>query len=367
MTTQTHQADEQRRGTGRDCEKMGAGEDDFLSLRDMIVMILRHRRTIGIFVLVITLLAGGYFFFGPRTYQAEGYLQVIPPVSAEGKVDQDLFDTVIISHLHRIQSAFIAEHVASILAGEGYEIDTLDLQEKVNISRPPKSSVIRVEGSGRSGEKALMTVREWIKYYLKSMVENNMTIAMSQVRTMLRDAQVEMMEKQRSVEQLKSQAAKIGPLITVSRAVDDQQLWKELAENIEPKSLKKLSGIHIKEQEQNEGYVKLQEVLWETDQEMGSLLGRCSFLKDVERILDAKASNKTLKEPGPGESSKRSENARMYAEMLLQSSDIFQFGEPALMSTARGSLFKTGIVFVCSLVFACFCAFLVEWLKPAGS
>jgi len=48
---------------------------------------------------------------------------------------------------------------------------------------------------------------------------------------------------------------------------------------------------------------------------------------------------------------------------LMKSSEIIQFGDPGLISAARGTLKKTGLFFLASLGLACFCAFMCEWGK----
>ena len=52
--------------------------EEFLSLRDILIMILRHRRAIVAFVLLSTLAAGIVFISLPRQYEAEGYLKLFP-------------------------------------------------------------------------------------------------------------------------------------------------------------------------------------------------------------------------------------------------------------------------------------------------
>ena len=138
MPTDIHQT--QSGGTGGNV----SSEDDFISLRDILAMILRHRWPIAIVVLVVTVAAGIFFLMQPRVYQAEGYLQVIAPVSLEGNVDKNLFETMIISHLQRASSAFLAKNVAAVLKTDGIDITPLELSRKIKITRPPKTDLIRL-------------------------------------------------------------------------------------------------------------------------------------------------------------------------------------------------------------------------------
>lgn len=365
MTTDTNQnVDEATNVKTSGAGDMTTQAEEFLSLRDILIMILRHRWKITIFVLLITILAGVLFLLSPRSYKAEGYLQVIPPVSIEGRVDKNLFETTIISHLQKVRSAFVAQRVADMLRTEGIEIDVIKLQNNVKISRPPKTDLIRVVASGSSPEMAVSIVCSWVQQYLDSVSENYITVALSHVCALLKKAQADVAAKRGAVSQVKSRAAEVGPLVTLSRAVDDQQLWKELAEKVEPESLKQLADIHIKGQEESSEYLTLKAVLLHTERDLASALANRDFYQEVERILEAELAS--VGSSGKAESDAPSEglsDANRYVKSVLRSIEIIQFGEPALMSSSRGALKKTSLVFVVSLFLACVCVFTVEWLK----
>jgi len=359
MPTDIHQT--QSGGTGGNV----SSEDDFISLRDILAMILRHRWPIAIVVLVVTVAAGIFFLMQPRVYQAEGYLQVIAPVSLEGNVDKNLFETMIISHLQRASSAFLAKNVAAVLKTDGIDITPLELSRKIKITRPPKTDLIRLVAGEKSSDNALLIVRHWISLYQVSVQKNNIRAALSQIHLLLKKSQSDTMEKQAAVDKLKSQADQTASLVTVSRSVDDRQLWSDLAQKVPPDSeaLKKLSEIHIKGQEQSAEYINLKITLNNAEQLLSTALAKRTFYQDVEQMLDARASANGNDKVKKSEGSAKGSEAELYVQTILKSSDIIQFGEPGLISAKRGALKNTVLAFVVVLFLSCFCAFLYEWGK----
>jgi len=341
--------------------------EEFLSLRDILVMILRHRKAIALVVLLSTLAAGIFFITRPKPFKAEGYLQVIVPVSPEGRVDKELFETMIVSHLQKISSAYIAKNVSVLLNNQGVQIASLGLEKQIKITRPPKTDLIRLLARETSADRALLIVRLWIREYLASIQQNNIYSALSQIRSRLKQAQSDLMEKQAVMDKMKAQVAQTAPLITLSRAVDDRQIWNDLTQPVTPtpEALKKLSEIHIKGQEQSEEYINLKTAMLKTEQALSAVLAQRDLYQEAERILEAKIS---ANGPDKGvqsvtEGKKSSSEAELYVNMLLKSSEIVQFGEPGLISAARGALKKTGLVFLASLALACLGAFMCEWGK----
>lgn len=349
----------------RTVSALGAGElEEFLSLRDILVMILRHRRAISLFVLLVTLAAGVFFVTRPRQYAAEGYLQVIAPVSPEGRVDKELFETMIASHLQKASSAYIAKNVATLLSDQGLKIAPLELEKQIKIARPPKTDLIRLVAGGSSADKALLIVRLWVREYLASIQKNNIHAALSQTRSLLKQAQSDLMEKQATANIMKAQVAQSAPLITLSRSVDDRQIWNDLSQKAtpDPEALKKLSDIHIKGQEQSTEYINLKLSMLSAEQALSAVLARRNLYQEVERILDAKiALNGTYQADRTVSTNASLSEAERYVNVLMKSSEIVQFGEPGLISSSRGALKKTGLFFLASLAAACFGAFMCEW------
>lgn len=351
----------------RQTQPAGPAPEEFLSLRDILAMILRHRWAIAIMVLLATLAAGIFFITRPQEYQAEGYLQVIPPVSKDDRVDKDLYETMTISHLQQVSSGFLVQNVAAALQAEGLPIKPLELAKKVKITRPPKTDLIRLVATGTSSDKVLLIVRQWMRQYLESMQKRNIRVALSRISLLLKETQSELMEKQAAVDQLKARVAQTLPLVTLSRAVDDRQLWSDLTQPAAPntEALKKLSEIHIKGQEQSSEYINLKAALINAEQILSSVQAKRSFYQEVERMLAARLN---VSGPAQGEKIKTEghslvSEAELYVTALVNSSDIVQYGEPGLIAAGRGALKKTVLVFLAALVITSGGAFMCEWGK----
>ena len=342
------------------------GTEEFLSLRDILIMILRHRRAIAVVVLLATLAAGIFFITRPRQYAAEGYLQVIPPLSPEGRVDKELFETMIASHLQKVSSAYIAKNVATLLNNQGIQITPLELEKQIKITRPPKTDLIRLLARETSADKALLIVRLWVREYQASIQQNNIYSALSQIRSQLKQVQPSLMEKQAIVDKISAQVSQTAPLITLSRAVDDRQLWNDLTQPVAPapEALKKLSEIHIKDQEQSKEYINLKTTMLTNELALVTVLTQRDLYQEAERMLEAKtALNGTYQADKTVPTNAAPSEAELYVNTLMKSSDIVQFGAPGLISAARGALKKTSLFFLASLTLACLCAFTCEWGK----
>ncbi|MFH1477214.1 MAG: hypothetical protein ABIH24_06970 [Verrucomicrobiota bacterium] len=340
--------------------------EEFLSLRDILIMILRHRWAIFLIVLLATLAAGIFFITRPRSYAAEGYLQVVLPLSPEGRVDKELFETMIASHLQKVSSAYIARNVAELLNNQGIKIKPLALERQIKVARPPRTDLIRLVAGEASADKALLIVRLWIREYLASIQKNNIHAALSRTYFLLKQAQSDLMEKQATVDKMCAQVAQSSPLITLSRSVDDRQIWNDLTQKTAPdaEALKKLAAIHIKGQEQSEEYIQLKMLMLTTEQELSLALARRNLYQEVARLLEARiTSNGSFLNGSTASTNAACEEAGLYVNMLMKSSEIVQFGEPGLISSARGALKKTGVAFLVSLALACFYAFMCEWGK----
>lgn len=339
--------------------------DDFLSLRDMLRMILRHRWFIALFALLVTAAAGAFFLSQPREYQAKGYLQVIPPTFADGRVDKDLMETRVLSHLQRFSAAFLSKEVSAALLAENIDIAPWLLQQKVKIGRVPKTNLISLEARNAAPETALRIAQHWVAFYLKSDQQNSMRTALSEVRRYLQQSQANLMEQQVTVEQLKAQLESVPPLIIITRGVDDQQLWRQLAEQPAPDSeaLQKLAQIHIRGEEQNLAYLPLCEALINAEQALAAARGRRDFFRQaneqLEELLKTGASH-TLPPPETADHLLSAE-VELYIDSIIKNSEVVPFGEPGLALAGRRALTRTGLVFIAALLLAGGGAFLREW------
>lgn len=336
--------------------------EEFISIGDIARMILKHRRKIAVFVVLATAISAVFFFLSPRQYKAEGFLQVIQASSdIDAKIDQAAFETTIISHLQTIQSAFIAEEVAAVISKGDETLTAADLSRMVRIFRPPKSSLIVLTVSFFSPEKAVAVAKTWIKQYLARARKNNISVALSQVRSMLKTAQFKLMEIRAKAEQLKANAEQTRPFVELARGIEDNQLWRELSEKTSAEKLEDLSRIHIKGQEQNSEYLTVKTMLYHADQALAAAVANHDFLLDVEKYLEYKArqleNHAIIQEP------QISSNAMQFADTMLKTTDVIEVGEPALKSSERGALRKTAIAFCISLVLASLTACLAEWFK----
>jgi len=356
MTTETNP-------TKQTCPPPPESGEDFISLSEIVRMILRHRRKIAVFVLLVTAVSAVFFFLSPRQYMAEGFLQVIPPATpVDEKIDQASFETTIISHLQTIQSAFMAGEVASEVSTGAVKISSAVIGRSVKIIRPPKSNLIVLTTSSKSPDQAVAIIRTWIKKYLASMYKNNINVALCQIRLLLKKAQAGLMENQAKADLLRMRAEQIKPLVNLERGIDNTELWRELGENASAERLKNLSQIYIKGQEQSDEYLTVKTMLYGVDQTLAAAVANCRFLQEVESYLEYKArqieNHTVVTEPA-----QISSNAVQFAETMLKSTDLIEVGQPALKSSARGAMRKTAMAFFISLIVASFCAYLREWFK----
>src|ERR1035437_6100055 len=101
-----------------------------------------------------------------------------------------------------------------------------------------------------------------------------------------------------------------------------------------------------------------------TEQALSAVLARRNLYQEAAQILETRiVLNGTYQADKTTPTNAASSGAELYVNMLLKSSEIVQFGEPGLISAARGALKKTGLVFLASLALACFGAFMCEWGK----
>jgi capsular polysaccharide biosynthesis protein len=368
-------------GTGTRRDSMGAQQTvesderiqqqkEFLSLYDIGTLILRHRLSIVAIVLLSTLGSAIYFVVMPKQFEAEGYLQVIPTATEETRTDKELFETLIASCLQRVSSGFILKNVSTKLENKGLQISPLDLGRKIKISRPPKTDLIRIVAKETSANEALLITEQWIRECLESIRQNNIQKSLMNIRLLLNKAQTELMERQAAVENLRTQAAQTEPLITISRGVDDRQLWSDLTQKTmaNTDALKKLSEIHIKGQEQNEEYINITKALVNYEQALMTARSRCDLYQEVEKLLEIKTRSKESDNSIKGivEDKTTLSAAERYVNTLLKRNDVIQFGEPGLIWIGHGALIITSLVFLTSLVISSFFAFIYEWWTASG-
>ena len=110
--------------------------------------------------------------------------------------------------------------------------------------------------------------------------------------------------------------------------------------------------------------INLKKAMFEIEQKLSEVLARRNLYQEVTRILEAKITlNGAYQADKTAPTNAVPSEAEFYVNTLLKSSEIVQFGEPGLVSAARGALKNTGLVFLASLMLACFGAFMCEWGK----
>jgi capsular polysaccharide biosynthesis protein len=347
----------------QNADQMIESTEEYISFAQIARMILKHRRKIAVCTILFTAIAAAFFLLSPRQYKAEGFLRVIPPVATiDEKVDRDWFETIIISHLQMVQSSFIAEEVAAAL-GSNAKTSAADIQNRMKIVRPLKSNLIALTATFPAPDQAVAIVRLWIQEYLASVRANNINVALCQVRSVLKKAQAGLMEMKAKNDVLKMRVEQTKPLVELARGINDNQLWREVAENAPADKVNKLSNIHITGQEQNEEYLALKTMFFAADQTLAAAAANCAFFQEVETYLEYKA--RVLQNHATVQPAQISSNAVQFAETMLKATDVIEVGTPALKSSSRGVARKTAIVFFISLMAAALCAYLCEWFKSA--
>ncbi len=350
------------RPANQDDGQTNESTEEYISFTQIARMILKHRRKIAAFTVLATVIAAAFFLLSPRQYKAEGFLRVIPPITAiDEKVDREWFETIITSHLQMIQSSFIAKEVAASGDADDIKMSAADIQGKMKIVRPLKSNLISVTAVSSSPDQAVTIVRLWIQKYLASVRMNNINVALCQVRSALKKAQSGLMEMQAKNDVLKMRAEQTKPLVELARGINDNQLWKEVADSAPADKVNKLSKVHIIGQEQSKEYLALKTMLFSADETLAAAAANCALFQEVEAHLEYKA--RELQNQATVQAPRISSNAVQFAETMLKTTDIIEVGAPALKSSSRGVARKTTVVFFISLVAASLCAYSREWFR----
>jgi hypothetical protein len=341
------------------------GQEQIITLPFYVFLkvVTKKWKKIAAFVIGVTALAAILFLLIlPRNFEAEGYLQVIPlPSTADVKND---FEAAILSHLSKIQSAYTADEASKFLKQKyNLNIDNLKLQKLVTINRPPKSNLIRIVArTCISQEAAQLIVTAWIERYLAIAQQNNINTALFNIRNSIRQCQTLINNQQGKVNELRNQAAKISPLITVTRSIDETELWRILVDKPTKETLKSAEDLKIKGEEESKEYIAMKTMLYDAEQQLASAKNNLTILQEVEKILQMKSAGVDMPS-----STSFSSNAVEMAETLIKTSDIIPVGQPALLKSKRGILMYTLMVFVGSAVMAFLIVYLREFYKIADT
>ncbi len=322
--------------------------------------LVKKWRGITAIVVSITLLTALLFLFAlPRSFEAEGYLQVIPISTTLDSKNE--FETSILSHLLKMQSAYTANEVSMFLKQKhNIEIDPVKLQKMVAINRPPKSNLIRIVAkTSMSQDVAKLIVSVWIDRYLAIAQKNNINTVLFNIRNSIKQTQTIVNNQQGKVNELRNQSTKLSPLITVTKSIDETQLWRLLVDKPDKEKLKSVEELKIKGEEESKEYITLKTMLYEAEQQLASAKNNLMILQEAEKILQMQADNIS----NPLTTTSFSSNAVEMAETLIKTSDIIPIGEPALLKSKRGALMYTMFAFIGSILVSFLVVYLREFYK----
>ncbi len=337
-------------------------EDDFMSLREIIKLIFKHWKTIALFTFAVTVVAATIFLATPRKHGAEAVLQVIMPDSIAGeRPDREAHEANIVSYQEYLRSSAIASIVAGRLEREGCNINVSDLFNIVKIERPPKTNLLRIRATAKSEENALKIVSIWRSEYLELLSENSVHRAVLALQSQINTLMNKWIQETGKADTISKHAelTERDKFITLSKAIDEGELWKRIVDGADEKQLKKLSDIHFKSEEMNAEYLMIKGLLISAEQNVGSAHFSMDFYNKVLHAMKAGGYENylTATDSDPLVAS--------YIKILLDKRDVFSIGEPALINVSRGATKKTAIVFFASLFVACAAAFIYEWLKDS--
>jgi capsular polysaccharide biosynthesis protein len=334
---------------------------DYISIRDIATMVLRHRLIIICTSLSFTLFSALYFILGPKNFEAESYLQVIPIITEDNRVDKDLLELQIFSNLTKLSSAEIPNTLSSALKSIGIIVSPKELVKNITISRPGKSDLIRVSVKDSSAENAVLITDHWIRVSIETLQKSNLKKSILSLRRLVNKSQSDLIAKQAAIESLKIKLSKTEQLVTISKGVDDRQLWNDISHNYAkmPEALRKISDIKIRGQEQSEEYINLNKEMLKSEQELAEIQSKDLFFGEVLKILEKNAFH-IIKE-GKSEEIKSNLKVENYIDNLLNNIDVIKTSEPGIVWSGHGGLVTTSLVFIGTLVIASLCSFLYEW------
>lgn len=337
-------------------------DDDFLTLADMVRMLWRHRRKILLFTLLAAGIAAAIVLSAPVGFESMTMLQVAPEYARDGRVDRDQFETSILSHLELAQSSVIAMNVLQHLQPRE---ELIRLWDRVKVTRPPKTSLIRITVRDKTSERALDICRRWVHEVLAAVDQKNIEKAQIFVRIRMKDLQDEWIMQTAAAADVRARAERLQGerLVTLARSVDDTVLWRDLTVGMTQAEAAKMTNLFLKSQAINNEYLDVQRQLSQVEQQAASARAAREFYKSALAILDARLTSRPEKPEGV--STDAFEEARQYVEALVKTRDILPMGDPIVYQARRGAAKKIILAGFGAFAVACSLAFLVEWFKRA--
>lgn len=359
-------------GTSRN-DRGQCGGDDFLSLADLVRMVWRHRLMIIVITVIAALVAGIPAMLKPRPWQASCLMEVMPEYTRDGRVDRDLFDTTIMTHLEAAKSPMIAMRVLQRKDKPAQGLSLSSLTRKLKVSRPPKTSTIECKISLADREDALFYAGAWREECLREITRRAMEKSLLFARGRLRDTQEDWLKHTAAVDEARKNAERLANdrLISVSRSVDDVVLWQDLVKKSDAESVSRMTNLYLKTEEINHEYLNAKNRLAAAGEQAAGAIKSRAFYTHLVRELDAKLSreNGESTAPVPGQETPEEKiddvenDAREYVESLMKAREVIALGEPVVYPGSSGASKKIGVAVLGALVIGCAISFLWEWGK----
>lgn len=343
-------------------------DDDFISLADLVRMVWKHRRKIILVSGLVTLVVAAITLMSPRPYEASAIMEVMPEYGRDGRVDKDLFETSILTHLETAKSPVIGMSVLGKCREFGSEITLQDLMNKVTISRPARTSILQCKISMPVKETALKIVEAWRNEVLREIERKSVEKALIFVRGRLRDLQEQWLNYTAAVNEARRNAEKLEDhkLVTVSRSVDDTVLWQDLVKTAEREDLEKMADIHLQSQEINQEYLDARNRLAENEQRAAAAVMSREFYFKVVQELEKRLDPDTAVSEDVNTDDEITKEALDYVNALTRAKEVLALGDPVVYPAPRGALKKTVIAGFGVFFLSCIAAFVYEWAKQAG-
>lgn len=342
--------------------------DDFISLAELVRMVWRHRRKIIIVSGLVTLVVAVITLMSPRPFEASAMMEVMPEYGRDGRVDKDLFETSILTHLETAKSPVIGMSVLKGCRELQNEVNLQWLMNKITVSRPTRTSIIQCKITMPSKEKALKIVDAWRNETLHEIERKSIEKALIFVRGRMRDLQEQWLshtaalnEARRIAEQLEDHK-----LVTVSRSVDDTVLWQDLVKASENEALKRMGDIHLKSQEINQEYLDARNRLADNEQRAAAAIMSRAFYFKVVTLLEELLDSPSVVFDYDDSEDEIFREALDYVKALTRAKEIVPLGSPVVYHAPRGAAKKTVIAGFGVFMLSCMLAFAYEWAKQAG-
>lgn len=236
--------------------------DNEISLKELIVVLIKDRMTILWITLAMVILSGVYVFLvAEESYESSIEGTIAISETATSKYGIYTFPSV--NKMDYLNVAKSDEVIKKVIANLNLQMSASSLESKITIKTEPESSSF--EFVVRANDKSLSEriVKELAQVYMEAL---NMKYKKFAVESFLRDYYVnvrtlsESIEKQeKSLEGLKKQLNQISPTITLQKLVtSDPELASKVASERDV-SLESLSNEIMFEQISNPSYEKLAE------------------------------------------------------------------------------------------------------------